>query len=53
MGKINKELFEKVFGDGKLDVTVKERHPMSNPTVPHKNKKKDKSKNRCRTKSFE
>ncbi len=47
MGKINKELFEKVFGDGKLEVEVKERHQMCNKPIVYKNKKKyDRNKER-------
>lgn len=40
MGKINKELFEKVFGDGILEVEVKERHQMNNKPIVYKNRKK-------------
>jgi hypothetical protein len=40
MGKISKELFEKVFGDGKLEVEVKERHQMNNKPIVYKNRKK-------------
>ena len=40
MGKISKELFEKVFGDGKLEIEVKERHQMNNKPIVHKNQKK-------------
>ena len=40
MGKISKELFEKVFGDGKLEVEVKERHQMDNKPIVYKNRKK-------------
>lgn len=40
MGKISKELFEKVFGDGKLEIEAKERHPMNNKPLVHKNKRK-------------
>lgn len=40
MGKINKELFEKVFGDGTLEVEVKERHQMNNKPIVYKNRKK-------------
>lgn len=40
MGKINKELFEKVFGDGTLEIEVKERHQMNNKPIVHKNRKR-------------
>ena len=40
MGKISQQLFEKVFGDGKLEVEVKVRHQMNNKPIVHKNKKK-------------
>ena len=40
MGKVNKDLFEQVFGDGRLEVEVKERHQMFNKPIVHKNKKK-------------
>ena len=47
MGKINKELFEKVFGDGKLEIEVKERHQMNNKPIVYKNRKKyDRTKNK-------
>ena len=48
MGKINKELFDEVFGDGSLSIKVKPRHPMCNPTVPHIDKKREEKKKKCR-----
>lgn len=48
MGKINLNLFEKIFGDGNLDVKVKPRHFMKNPTIKHEDKKRQKARKECR-----
>ena len=48
MGKINPSLFEDVFGDGILEVKVKQRHSMRNPSVAHEDKKKEKDRRTCR-----
>lgn len=46
--KIDPSLFEDVFGDGILEVKVKQRHSMRNPTVAHENKKREKDRRKCR-----
>ena len=48
MGKINADLFEEIFGNGELEVKVKPRHFMKNPSVAHENKKKEKDRRKCR-----
>lgn len=48
MGKINRQLFEDVFGDGILDVEVKERKIMRNPTIKYVDRKKDSERRKCR-----
>lgn len=46
--KIDQKTFEDVFGDGILEVKVKQRHSMRNPSVAHENKKKEKDRRKCR-----
>ena len=46
--KIDQKTFEDVFGDGILEVKVKPRHFMKNPSVAHENKKKEKDRRKCR-----
>lgn len=46
--KIDQKTFEEVFGDGILDVKVKQRHSMRNPSVAHEDKKREKDRRTCR-----
>ena len=48
MGRINLDLFEEVFQDGHLEVKVKPRHFMKNPSVAHTDKKREKDRRKCR-----
>ena len=48
MGRINLDLFEEIFSDGVLEVKVKPRHFMKNPSVAHENKKREKDRRKCR-----
>lgn len=48
MGRINLDLFEEIFGDGILEVKVKQRHSMRNPSVAHEDKKREKDRRKCR-----
>jgi hypothetical protein len=48
MGKINPALFEEIFENGILDVKVKQRHCMRNPSVAHEDKKREKDRRKCR-----
>lgn len=48
MGKINKELFEEIFENGRLEVKFKPRHMMRNDPCVHEDKKKEKDRRKCR-----
>jgi hypothetical protein len=45
-----KEIFKKVFPEKKLKISVKKRVMLDNPSVTHIDKKKEKSKKKCREK---
>ena len=47
------DIFKKVFGDGKIEINVKKRVCLQNPTVVIKDKKKEKNKKKCRSKFYE
>jgi hypothetical protein len=46
--KIDQKMFEEIFEDGILDVKVKQRHCMRNPSVAHEDKKREKDRRKCR-----
>jgi hypothetical protein len=45
-----KEIFKKVFPEKKVKISVKKRVTLDNPSVTHIDKKKEKSKKKCREK---